>query len=47
MSRREEKAEKIRAAFKAGYTVKEIAKTFGLNESTVRIITHDIKREES
>lgn len=34
----EKTCEKIRAAYEAGYTVTEIAKTFGLREGTVRVI---------
>ena len=30
--------EKIRALYKSGYTITEIAKTFGLHEGTIRVI---------
>lgn len=36
----EKDLKKIRAMFKAGYTVKEIAKTFGLREGLVQTICH-------
>lgn len=39
------KAEKARALFRAEYTVKEIADALGLNEGTIKVITHDLKTE--
>ena len=36
------KDREIRALYKAGYEVSEIAKTMGLHESTVRIIINDL-----
>lgn len=32
--------EKARILYRAGYTVKEIAKVLGLREGTIRVITH-------
>lgn len=32
--------ETIKKMFEAGYTIKELAKTFGLREGTVRVICH-------
>ena len=37
------KVERIRAMFRAGYTVEEIAKTVGLSVGTIQVITNDLK----